>query len=103
MGRYEYAEADKGYRGDRQIASPDEYSTIAEKEMKFNVRARHETANKRLKDFMVLAGRFRHKINRNDMHRHKLCFNSVAVVTQLNITTTSPLYQIHGYNFRYQE
>lgn len=102
LGRYEYAEADKGYRGDRQIASPDEFDTNEENVLKFDVRARHETVNRRMKDFAVLRERFRHHISKNDMSNHEVCFNCIAVVTQLNLHF-KPLYPIYGYNLVYHE
>ena len=56
------------------------------------VRARHETANKRLKQWGVLSQVFCH-----DLKKHSICFQAVAVLTQLLIENGEPLFQIHGY------
>lgn len=53
------------------------------------VRARHETVNKRFKQFGVLSSRFRH-------HRrlHSFCFHAIANLTQL-MMDTEPLFYLH--------
>jgi len=57
---------------------------------KASVRARHETVNRRFKQFYCLHHKFRH-------HRlkHGIIFRSVAVITQLSLMNGEPLYQIH--------
>lgn len=97
----EVVEADRGYRGDGSTVCPDDCNTFDEWKIKFNVRARHETVNKRMKDFKVLESRFRHKVSRYDMHRHELCFTAVAIITQLHISSFEPLFPIKDYDFSY--
>lgn len=99
----EVVEADKGYRGDSTTVCPDDCLTFGEWQLKFHVRARHETVNKRMKDFKVLSDRFRHKVNRHDLSRHELCFTAVAIITQIHISTFEPLFSIHEYDFFYAE
>ncbi len=51
-----------------------------------DLRARHETVNRRFKQFAVLSNRFRH-----DKSSHSFCFHAIANVTQL-IMDTHPLF-----------
>ena len=59
--------------------------TSEERKMKSNARAQHEAVNGRLKQFNVLTTHFRHmKPNKKGMlQKHGMCFNAVAVITQL--------------------
>ena len=81
----EGVEVDKGYRGDDKIKRPDMGISHDDRKMKSNARAHHEIVNGQLKNFGVLNTHFRHiKSNREGMMRkNKLCFNAVAVITQL--------------------
>jgi hypothetical protein len=87
----EKLEADKGYRGEPQyIKTPNDYGlTYLAKEQKKNVRARHETVNKRFKQFGCLLERFRH-----DKTKHGDAFRAVAVITQLAIENGEPLFDV---------
>lgn len=67
---YKYAEADKGYRGDCQIASPDEFDTNEENVLKIDVRARHETVN-----ICCFEGKISTSYFKNDLSNHEVCFN----------------------------
>lgn len=51
--------------------------------------ARHETCNKRLKDFKVTSHHFRH-----GLPFHSVCFNAVAVACQYNIENGEPLFDL---------
>lgn len=53
------------------------------------VRARHETVNRRFKQFFVLEHRFRHNVS-----LHSICFHAVANVTQLIIENGHPLFNL---------
>lgn len=53
-------------------------------------RARHETVNRRLKQFAAVGSRFRH-----DVHLHSACFHAVANLTQLMIENGEELFQIN--------
>ena len=81
----EAVEADRGYKGDDKLKLPGMAITSKERKMKSNARAQHEAVNGRLKQFNVLTTHFRHmKPNREGMMRkHGMCFNAVAVITQL--------------------
>jgi hypothetical protein len=77
----EKVEADNGYRGERhKIRTPQDYLNEADRKAKSNARARHETVNKLFKQWGCLKQTFRHPLQ-----RHILCFNAVAVLTQLMI------------------
>ena len=76
----ESAVADSGYVGEPHHIRTPQVGTEDKKAMQDKARARHETVNKRLKDFEVLgANRFRH-----DPIFHSSCFRAVAVITQLS-------------------
>lgn len=72
--------ADKGY--------PDP-KVYHDSELERFVRSRHEHINKRLRHFGVLRYKFVHSL---DMH--SVCFRAVANLTQLNIVSGEPLYNI---------
>jgi hypothetical protein len=84
LGPGEKAMADKGYRDghgdDSKFVTPIENPYDAELRA-FNrshkrYMARHETVNKRVKQFFVLRHQYRH-----DLLRHRDCFNAVINVT----------------------
>ena len=70
--------ADKGYRGKRCIRTA--YNKVSQTDGRAMNKdlARHETVNRRLKQFNVLGCRFRH-----ELHKHVVCFDACTVVTQL--------------------
>jgi hypothetical protein len=77
----EMVEADRGYRGElSKVRTPNDYVSQTDKKAKKRARARHETVNKRLKQFTCLKQRFRH-----DLQKHRLVFAAAAVCTQLSI------------------
>ncbi len=53
------------------------------------VRQWHETVNRRMKQWQMLKGDFRHDIN-----LHHIAFTAVAVVTQDAISNGEPLFQV---------
>ena len=79
--------ADKGY-SDEVCITPDTISTPIEASLLSALRARHETANKRLKQFGLLTAKFRH-----DSSFHAVCFHPVARITQ-HIFKYEPLFQV---------
>eukprot|EP00536_Pseudo-nitzschia_multiseries_P010654 jgi/Psemu1/26647/gm1.26647_g len=85
----EGVEVDWGYKGDDKMKLPDMGMTSKQRKMKANARAQHETVNGRLKIFNVLTTHFRHmKPNRQGMmQKHGMCFNAVAVITQLKFAS----------------
>ena len=86
----EKVEADLGYRGEElKINTPNEFGEDELEEMKAGVRHRHETVNRSLKIFGVLAKRYR-----MEAQNHSRCFRAVAVIVQLNIENGAPLYDV---------
>jgi hypothetical protein len=88
----EMVEADAGYayRGaasDGIIRSRDDYNTKEEKQEKSEVRARHETCNRRFKVWGILKQQFR-----NDRKKHQLVFYAIAVMTQMSIDNGDVLF-----------
>ena len=99
----ERVEADDGY-GDANPEFTKTKSGIFHAPMaagvRNDVRARHETANKRIKQFGALSGVFRH-----DLSKHSTVFHAVALVTQIAIESGESLFEIEGYddNIFYEE
>lgn len=88
----ERVEADKGYRADDPslAKTPDSlWSDPLLSDMQAGVRARHETVNKRLKQFNILKQEYRH-----DLLDHGTVFRAVAVITQLSLQLGEPLYDV---------
>eukprot|EP00536_Pseudo-nitzschia_multiseries_P006474 jgi/Psemu1/193182/e_gw1.138.9.1 len=85
----EGVEVDRGYKGDDEMKLPDMGMTSKQRKMKANARAQHETVNGRLKIFNALTTHFWHmKPNRQGMmQKHGMCFNAVAVITQLKFAS----------------
>ena len=76
----EKVEADEGYRGEpTKVRRPGTYYSRVDKQAKKRARARHETVNKRLKQWNCLKQKFRH----HELSKHKKLFTAVAVITQL--------------------
>lgn len=88
----ERVEADDGYRAESpgKVKCPQSMTrredTVV---MATVVRRRHETINKRFKQFGALKQVFRH-----DISCHGKCFRSIAVVTQLCIRNGEPLFSV---------
>ena len=79
--------ADLGYADPNYFITPryQPETSIQQKE----IMARHETVNKRFKQFSVLKTTFRHQID-----LHCLCFYAVVNIVELEIENGSPLYAI---------
>lgn len=77
--------ADEGYKDLRYFLLPNAFNNIRHK----RIMSRHETINKRIKQFKVLAETYRH-----DLVKHKLCFHAVVNLTQLTIKYEEPLFPI---------
>jgi len=83
-------EADAGYRGEpTKIRTPSDYLSAEDKTNKSNARARHETVNRRLKQWGCLK-----KVYRHDLSKHRTVFTAVAVLTQLAIESGEVLYGV---------
>ena len=74
----EMVEADKGYPH-RKVRTPRNIVSQTDKRAKSKARARHETVNKRFKQWSCLTQNFRH-----ELWKHRLCFEAVVVCTQLS-------------------
>lgn len=83
----EFVLADKGY-GDNRCLTPKTISSPISPVLHEAFADRHETVNKRLKDFLVLRRLFRH-----DRSLHGLCFHAVANVVQHKMKR-HPLYDV---------
>ena len=87
----ERVEADDGYRGEhpRHCKIPDPLDTVSAAIMRQRVMQRHETVNKRFKNFGCLKQVFRH-----NLIFHSSCFRAVAVVTQMAFNNGEPVFQV---------
>ena len=82
--------ADGGYAGDNgnYTNTPTGRNNLTELR-KNKVRARHETCNRRLKQWAVLKQTFRHRLE-----KHGLCFRAVANITQASLENGEPLFTV---------
>lgn len=79
---------DKGYaKKSRQLCKPTSRDSDALRKFKSRARARHESFNKRIKDFNCLKHKFRH-----GFHKHQHCFEAVCVICQYCLENGSPLF-----------
>lgn len=99
LTRNERVEADDGYRPSDpgKVKSKSGHSSRNASEgildLQNRVRARHETANKRIKQFAALSGIFRH-----DLKHHSDFVFAAAVITQIVIEMGEPLFQVEYRN-----
>jgi hypothetical protein len=81
--------ADKGCRGEPHILStPNLHDSRTVKIYKNRARARHESYNKRLKDFKMLKEQYRHGIS-----NHIISFEAICVLIQVDLESR-PLFEI---------
>lgn len=85
----ERALADKGYTDEQYFINPIHHNNLAVARQK-EIMARHETVNRRLKQFGVLGTRFRHQLR-----RHPMCFHAVVNLTELMIENGESLYAVN--------
>lgn len=78
--RGERVEADGGYQDPKCDGPKDMCLRMSQEYAKKVLRGRHETVNRRMKVFNCLKHVFRHEI-----HKHRDCFEAVAVLVQVNI------------------
>jgi hypothetical protein len=85
----EKVEADKGYRGEpHYVILPSGENDAAQR-----ARSRHETVNKRFKQWGSL-----HRVFRHHLGKHQAVFFAVATITQLAIENGEPLFDVLEYN-----
>ena len=82
----EICEGDAMYRKFLRDTFPGD-NTEEDKKLSNRWRARHETANARIKRFKVISCKFRH-----DIVKHSDAFRACAVITQLEIENGKPLF-----------
>ena len=81
LAEREMVEADNGYRGQYdKIRTPVDFNTEAERLQQVLARARHETINRKFKQFGALKQIFRH-----ERPKHQTVFRAVVTVIQLGI------------------
>ena len=78
------------------MKNPDIAQSRADRRQKGKVLACHENVNGKLIKFAVLDDVFRHNL----MAKHEMCFNVVAVITQLRFQLNGRLYGVE-YNVQY--
>jgi hypothetical protein len=94
----ERVEADDGYVGEdpETCRTPGGISGRSERidplvggEPRRRLRSRHETANKRCKDFRILRDEYRHNV-----YEHAFVFRAVAVLVQISLENREPLFKL---------
>lgn len=87
----ERVEAGKGYMhsAPEHIRYPGWLEPPERAAMTQRVRCRHETVNKRMKQWNILRAAYRH-----DMLKHQQVFGAILALTQLSIENGEPLFQV---------
>jgi hypothetical protein len=81
--------ADGGYLDGNQYSVTPNGLNNEDQRMRSLARARHETVNRRFKEFDILGRRFRHNVV-----KHGVAFMAVANITQLTIMHGQPLFSV---------
>ena len=81
--------ADGGYRDKTKFETPTGYNN-RDQRMKKVARSRHETFNARIKNFNILASKYR-----GNLHFHHYVFHSVVNMLQLDIEVGNRMFQIN--------
>lgn len=85
--------ADQGYVAEPKFFSTrNPLDTPEVKELKKRAKARHETFNGRLKDWVILSQRFR--CTRDPFQKHKTVFEACCVLTQYDVEDSHPLFKV---------
>ena len=92
LGPGEKVIADRGYKGDTKVCTPDDWKNEAHKKAMSQLRARQETVNSRLKNWGCLAQIFRH-----GRDKHHLVTKAILAIIQISIDNGNPLFQITSY------
>ena len=72
---------------DDKVAPVSEYDDAPVTDFKKRVKSRHETGNKRIKDFAITSTCFRHQLD-----FHSACFDAVVVLCQFNVENGENLF-----------
>lgn len=87
----EKALADLGYRDSNYFIIPNENNSRVHK----RIMSRHETVNRRLKQFNILSKTYRHNLK-----KHPMCFFAILNIVQMEIENGAPLFQVsYSQNF----
>ena len=94
LDEYEVVEADDGYQGEDPLKCliPKFCNLFDNDEMqeaRYRAGSRHETCNKRFKQFHILQDTFR-----NDIEKHAYAFRAIVVLTQLSLKRGEPLFEV---------
>jgi hypothetical protein len=95
-----YATADRGYRGEPALRTPNPFDSEKAKHFKKRSQARHETFNARIKSFKILSTRFRHRHTAHGKEgvtchdNHGAVFEAVCVILQYDMESGHPLFAI---------
>ena len=81
--------ADRGYAGDDQLSTPNDFDSIETSAFKRRARARQESFNGRVKEFRILSECFR-----SDVGLHRIVFEAVSVIVQFSMENGRPLMNI---------
>jgi hypothetical protein len=85
--------ADGGYQDGRTYCETPTGHQNSDQRMKQVARARHETINRRLKQFTVLS-----QVYRNDRGTHMYCFHAVCNIVQLDILIGNAPFEVQYYD-----
>jgi hypothetical protein len=85
----EYYLADGGYYDGNQWSDTPKGLHDFDQRQKAAVRARHETANSRFKQWNILSSTYRHRLT-----DHSAVFRAIACITQLGIINGEPLFGV---------
>lgn len=84
------AVGDSGYRGEpTKISVTREEDSKAVKQFKARVKSRHETFNKRIKDFRILSMPFHHGFD-----QHQMAMEAVCVLVQFDLENGHNLFEV---------
>ena len=89
----EMAYADSGYRGELKTIQEKGRGSKEERELATRARARHETINRRLKEWKSLSTQFRHNKG-TDMKNHGLVFDAILVLTQVSVAHNKSMFEL---------
>jgi DDE superfamily endonuclease len=81
--------ADRGYTGEIVLSTPNPLDSKPLKTFKSRARARHESLNKKVKDYKILEHRFRHPLM-----KHKTVFEAIITIIQYDLDNGSTLFAI---------
>jgi hypothetical protein len=91
LGPGEKVVADRGYRGDDRICTPEEFIDNQHRRKMSVARARHGTINGRLKTWGILTDVFCHEKN-----KHHFAFRSVLVLLEIAIENVNGPFQVEN-------